>query len=69
MNFGEFTPLTFKEFETEMALSLPTIESPLRPMDKNFINKIDEIMFYIPNIKKCEGEGEKVFGLFMSALH
>ncbi len=38
-------------------------------MDKNFINKIDEIMFYIPNIKKCEGEGEKVFGLFMSALH
>lgn len=38
-----------------MALPLPTLESPLRPMDRNFINKIDEIMFYIPNIKKYEG--------------
>ena len=68
INFGEFMPLTYKEFQTEMALPLPTIESSLRPIDKSFFNSIEEIMLLLPNVRRCEGESDKLFGLFMSVL-
>lgn len=52
-----------------MTLPLPILESSLKPIDKNLINSVGEIMFYIPNLKLWEGQKDKVFGLFMSVFN
>lgn len=52
-----------------MSLPLPTLESPLKPIDKTLISNIDEVMLYIPNLKPMYGQSEAIFGLFMSVFN
>lgn len=67
-NFGEFSPVTEKEFRTDPNIRNPEISTTYRPIDRAILQDISECAVYMPNLLVDASHGE-CYGLFISSYN